>query len=113
MGTPREESHEMPPRLLRRMERELPRAPAMTTTQILSGALVEPQRALPAAVERRSALVPILVATVAGLALAAIVASRADFKGAVLQRLSSDPKVDQISPHDLSEKVEQGRKLAV
>ena len=85
----------------------------MTTTQILSGALVEPQRALPAAVERRSALVPILVATVAGLALAAIVATHADFEGAVLQRLSSDPKVDQISPHDLSEKVEQGRKLAI
>lgn len=85
----------------------------MTTTQLVSGALVEPQRALPAAVERRSALVPILVATVAGLALAAVVATHADFEGAVLQRLSSDPKADQISPHDLSEKVEQGRKLTV
>jgi hypothetical protein len=85
----------------------------MTTTQLVSGALVEPQRALPAAVVRRSALVPILVATVAGLALAAVVATHADFEGAVLQRLSSDPKADQISPHDLSEKVEQGRKLTV
>jgi hypothetical protein len=85
----------------------------MTTTQILFGALAEPQRALPAAVERRSALLPILAATVASLALAATVATRADVEGAVLQRLSSGPQADQISPHDLAEKVEQGRKLAV
>jgi Yip1 domain len=83
----------------------------MSTAQLFAEALVAPARGLAAAAERRAILAPLLAATLASLAAAAVVTPRLDFDRAVYDAIDKDPQAQQLSPHELEERLAQARKV--
>jgi hypothetical protein len=84
----------------------------MTANAILAS-LVAPQRAVPAAVARGCALAPILAATALSLALAGLVAARADHETPAAERVDAAPGAAQLGPHDREVAIARARKLAL
>jgi hypothetical protein len=85
----------------------------MTSTRLLAATLASPARAVPAAVARRSALAPIVLATAISLALAGAVAARGDHETPAAERVDAAPGAAKLTAHARDEAVAQARKLAL
>lgn len=83
----------------------------MPVARILADLFVSPARALSAAAGRRSFLPPILIATAASLAFAAVLVPRVDWERMARIQLDRLPDAAQLTPHEAEEKVATVRKL--